>query len=123
MEDIRLSRGAPYLLSEAKYKGVLSFAEESLTIATSLTEAAPNDPERVLLLMINLSGAAMFVAPSRAVSPSRGIALSSGGGGVILDAEVDGLICAVAWFALANIAAAPLYRLVLRRDTQLAEGA
>lgn len=59
--------------------------------------AAPNNPDRLSLLMINLDDTDMVVAPDKGPTATHGILLQSGGGSVSLNAAVDGELVGYEW--------------------------
>lgn len=116
MERVLIPTGAAYVIAQERFKGVLSFERTVVTVGTSIVEAAPNDPERVSLTFINLSSQPLYIAPDNQVSASRAIVLSGGGGFLSVNAVEDGILSAIDWYALANLASQALFRITVRRD-------
>lgn len=103
--------GAPYRRQVEKYGGLLTAEESVITVATTVTAIVGADPERVSLTLINLSSNTLSVSPQTSVSLTRGIILEANGGALVLDSELDGILPALNWFGIANLAAATVYRL------------
>jgi len=118
MAEIRPEmRGAAWQIAVEKFKGVTSTDETAVTVGTTVTEVAPADPERVMVMLINLATATMHVAPTNQVSATRGIALGPAGGALISMVGDDGELTTRAWFAIGGIAAGTCYRATVRRHT------
>jgi len=69
---------------------------DSATIAGA-TLAAPNNPDRLMLLMMNLSDIDMVVSPDKRPTAAHGILLQNGGGSVSLSAKTDGELVGYEW--------------------------
>lgn len=110
-----MTRGAAHELAVQMFKGALTSEDETITVGTSAGEVAPNDPERVLLLLVNLGTTSIFIAPTTEVSSSRGITLQADGGALILKAGEDGDLVSRELHGIANAANQSLYRVVIRR--------
>lgn len=117
MERLEEFVGAAYQAARRKYGGNMRFERDVISVGTSVTQVATNDPERVVLALINLSTQSLYVAPDNAVSSTRCIILAGSGGNITLDADEDTILVASEWFALANLAAQTVYRITVRRDT------
>lgn len=119
MADLNVFRGAAWELTASKYRGTTQEDEAVVTVSAAVTEAAAPDPERVLLVLVNLGTVPIFVAPVNTVSSTRGIALSANGGAVTINADDDSTMVSRGWFAISTQAGQTLYRLSVRRITRL----
>lgn len=59
--------------------------------------AASNNPDRLMLTMVNLSDTDMVVSPDKAPTALHGIQLASGGGSVTITAKEDGELTGYEW--------------------------
>lgn len=82
--------------------------ERVLTIAgdPGRTMILPNNPDRMMALVINYDGVLMRIAPSVLVSNTRGIPLDPTGGFAVLEADVDGEVVGWEWYAYSGLGAA-----------------
>jgi hypothetical protein len=115
MADLSHLRGAVYNLAVARFGGAFVEEDAELTLTTTVAEAAPNDPERVVLALVNLGAVPLYVAPFRSVTTTRGIALSPSGGALILSADTDLTLTSREWFAISTQTGHTAFRLTLRR--------
>ena len=114
--------GANALLAEKDFSGVLDEVSEVDSIGTSASEIFGNDPERVFVLLVNLSANTMYIGFNEQVGSSNGIVLSANGGSLILNSKDDYTLTGRSLFALAAGAASNLYKLSMRRDAVIKEG-
>lgn len=110
---------APYALAQREYGGVLLGEETVVTVAATMTELAGGDPERVLLVFVNLSLNVVFLAPSIQVSTSRGIRLAPNGGFLSMNAREDGILQTLQWFAVTDVGSATVFRVTQRRTVAI----
>ncbi len=68
-------------LNETLWGGPTRTQSSTVTIATTVTEIVPADPNRVYLSVVNLSTNRGFADFERQVSTSRGLPLTASGGG------------------------------------------
>lgn len=68
------------------------------TVGAGVTRILGNNPDRFEAVIINYDDAVMRVAPSRAVSETRGIPLEAAGGFVVLTADDEGEALGWEWF-------------------------
>jgi len=115
MPDLVYGAVAEYLRD--RFGGLLDAQKFDRSIGTTVGLAADRDPERVFLLLINLSANDIFVAPDTVPSTTHGIRLAANGGGFSTSVRDDGVLPSLEWNAIANAAASSLYVLTCKRDT------
>jgi len=98
-------------LLEKKYGVRVTFAEnpKTTTVNTNPSVIAGNNPNRLALVVINLSSNTVWIAPSSDVSSEKGIYLASGGGGVSFVFEEDFILPSLEWYAVASLADSAIY--------------
>lgn len=77
--------------------------------AASITEAVPNNPDRLMLTIINLSANDVYAAPDTEPSITHGILLQSGGGTLSLQADADGALVGYDWHLYDAVGASVLF--------------
>jgi len=104
-------------LSKERFKGPTHAIVNPITnsIAATPTEILHNNPDRVLLLAVNLSGLDGYVGFDREVGPGKGIPVSANGGYIILLIEEDGELVTQALFAISPGGAATWYIVEVER--------
>jgi len=78
------------------------------TVGTSVELVAGANPNRLALVMVNLSVNEIFVLPDRAVSSSRAIRLGPTGGFLSIVWDEDFHVVAWDWYAIATGVASPI---------------
>lgn len=75
--------------------------ERLLTVAgdPGRTLILPNNPDRLMALIVNYDAVLMRIAPSVDVSATRGIPLDPNGGFTVLLADDDGELVGYEWYA------------------------
>lgn len=68
------------------------------TVDAGVTLVLPNNPDRFEAVIVNYDVKLMRIAPSRAVSATRGIPLDPAGGFVVLTADEEGEALGWEWF-------------------------
>ncbi len=81
---------------------------------TALIGVAPtlflrNDPNRLAMLVVNLSGVAIYIKPAGDVSATSGIYLAPGGGAFSSEWQDDYDLVGMDWYAIALAAASPIF--------------
>ena len=99
-----------------RYMGGMGEREKTVTVGTTSVEVIGNDPERVSLLLVNLSGNTMYIGLEAGVSSSNGILLAANGGTYQVDVEEDLLFPIRAHHAIAAGASSTMYVLSARRE-------
>jgi hypothetical protein len=98
------------------YDGGMAETETSESIGTSVAQVFGNDPERVFVLLVNLSANTIYVSFDTNVSSTNGILLAANGGSLEMDVRSDLIFPIRAIYALAAGAGSMLYVLTMRRD-------
>jgi len=107
--------GAAAEFNNAKFGGILAARDEVVNAGTDVVQVLGNDPERVSVLLINLSLNTIYIGFNESVGSANGIILTPGGGAVAYDVENDFLIPTLQVNALATGANSSLYVLSQRR--------
>jgi hypothetical protein len=108
--------GAAAEFIEAKYHGAFHEVCDVVSVGTSFTQIIKPDPERIILLAVNLSVNTVYVGFDNQVSASRGIILSPNGGSYQVDIETDTMLPTRPLFGLSTGASSNVYTLFVRRD-------
>src|SRR5574341_770750 len=74
-----LTRGVALEHLERTFGGLFVAASSEVSIGLVPVVIAARDPERAALIMVNLGGVDVLVAPDQRVSTTRGILLAAGG--------------------------------------------
>lgn len=98
-----------------RYAGELTEREATATVGTTISSIVESNPDRLGLLILNLSTNTVFVAIENNPSATNGIRLGANGGSVAFNVTDDGMIQTRAMFALATGAASSVYVLELTR--------
>ena len=112
-----MSRGAVAEYLAKQFNGDVESPDSTVVVGTTPVEVAGGDGERVQLTLVNLSANTIYIAPTPAVSASRGIFLGANGGSVTMSVVEDGILPSLQWYALATAAASSLYVIRVRRYT------
>lgn len=83
--------------------------KETDVVNTSVTRIACNNPNRLGLIIINLSPNTIWIAPNPKVSPTLGIELSSNGGGISMIYRDDFILQSLEWFAVSDVDGSSIY--------------
>ena len=108
-------QGAAAEFLRERYKGELTETESTASIGTAVSVVVQSDPDRLGLLILNLSNNNVFVAIENTVSATNGIRLGANGGSVAFNITDDGMIQTRQIYALADGAASNVYVLSLSR--------
>lgn len=114
--------GAAAEFLRERYKGELTEDETSVTVGTTVSTVIGSNPDRLGLLILNLSNNTVYVSIDNSVSATNGIRLGANGGSVALNVTDDGMIQTRTWYGLAAGAGSSVYVLDLTRfiaDRQL----
>ena len=117
--------GAAAEFLRERYKGELTEDETSVTVGTAVSTVIGSNPDRLGLLILNLSANTVYVSIDNSVSATNGIRLGANGGSVSLNVTDDGMIQTRTWYGLATGAGSSVYVLDLNRfiaDRQLPGG-
>lgn len=112
-----LTRGVALEHLERTFGGLFVAASSEVSIGLVPVVIAARDPERAALIMVNLGGVDVLVAPDQRVSTTRGILLAAGGGGIFLNIINDSVLPSEEWSAITTLGGQAVYVLTARRDT------
>jgi hypothetical protein len=102
---------ALHAMIEALFGARTTHRENPVTnsVGVAATQILQANPMRVGLVLFNLSGNGVYIAPNNAVSLTRGIYLAPNGGGASLVWDRDFELLAQEWWAIATAAASTVY--------------
>jgi hypothetical protein len=92
--------------------GIRTHSRETETVSgtTGVTvQIAGNDPKRVSIVILNLSGNAIWISPNNRTSITRGIYLAPNGGSMSLTWDRDFELCCSEWHAISAAGGDVLY--------------
>lgn len=78
-------------------------------VGIGVTKVANNNPDRLALLVMNISDTDMYAAPDSLPSDTRGVLLALKGGAMSLQADVDGELVGYEWNIYCAGAAKPIF--------------
>lgn len=107
--------GAAAEFLRERYAGELTERENTTTVGTAVSEVVESNPDRLGLLILNLSNNNIFVSIENNPSATNGIRLGANGGSVAFNVTDDGMIQTRAMSALADGAGSTVYVLELTR--------
>ena len=108
-------QGAAAEYLRERYKGELTEKELTQAIGTTAAVVVDADPDRLGLLILNLSNNTVFVALENTVSSANGIRLGANGGSVAFNITDDGMIQTRQIYAIADGIASTVYVITLSR--------
>jgi hypothetical protein len=79
------------------------------SVGVAVVRVLPNNPNRFGFIIINLGLSAVYVAPDRAVSATRGIRLAPSGGSFSANWREDFQLVGWDWYAIADAAAQDVF--------------
>lgn len=79
------------------------------TVGVAATRILASSPMRVGFIICNLSGNALYIAPTNRVSATRGIFVPPNGGTASVVWDRDFELCSMEWYALAGAAGSAVY--------------
>lgn len=85
------------------------------SIGVTASSVIPNDPERLFLLLVNLSTNLMYIGFDEQVGAGRGIFLAANGGSYVVDVREDLVLPTYQHFAVSTGNNSNLYVLSVRR--------
>ena len=108
-------QGAAAEFFRTRYAGELSEDETTATVGTTVSQVVGSDPDRLGLLILNISNNTVFIGIENNVSTTNGIRLGANGGSVAFNVTDDGMIQTRTMFGLATGAGSQIYVLSLSR--------
>ena len=85
------------------------------TVQTTATKILNNNPDRLAVVIVNLSANRGFIGFDRQVGPTRGIPVEASGGVVTMNVEEDGETVGYEIHAINQVAAGKWYILEIER--------
>ncbi|MAF43781.1 MAG: hypothetical protein CMI54_06405 [Parcubacteria group bacterium] len=85
--------------------------DPSTQVGTTAALLVKNNPNRLALLIINLSTNIIYLGLTQGVASTQGIRLNSGGGSAVFTPESDFIAPSWAWWAIASGANSDVYTL------------
>ena len=108
--------GAAYEYAEKNLGGPVAENVKTVSVATTVTQLVPNNPDRLVLVIVNLGSGTVYAAPDPSVSTIKGVSLANGSSlSVVL--PFDFTLCSREWDAIAdasgpyNVFVIELYRI------------
>lgn len=86
-----------------------NFTGSSFSIGLTASTVARQNPNRVYLGFFNTSASDIFISPFPQVASTYGILVPPSGGSVILTVSDDFILPSLEWWAVASLAASPLF--------------
>lgn len=80
-----------------------------ITTVIGIVQLAPNNPDRLMLVVMNLSDTDVYVSPDSIPSAIHGILLQNGGGVMSLSAAIDGELVGYEWNVYCTAAAKAIF--------------
>ena len=108
-------QGAAAEFLRNRYAGELSEDESTTTVGTTAAQVVGSNPDRLGLLILNLSNNTVFVGIENNVSTTNGIRLGANGGSVSFNVTDDGMIQTRTVYGIATGAGSQIYILSLSR--------
>lgn len=99
-----------------RFGGVVRDEAGTVSIGITVGAIVGRDPERVFLLIVNLSPNDLFIAPLIDPSSTRGIRLDPNGGSMTVNIDQDASLPALEWNGIATVAGSNVFFLTVRRD-------
>lgn len=94
----------------------------SVSVGTTAIQLAPNNPNRVGLVIMNLSGNDVYISPFSGVSSTNGLKLATSGGSITLNWQYDLTFCGYGFQAVASGANSSVLVLEVFTISQAAAG-
>lgn len=109
------SVGAAQSYIEGVYGGPTEEQDSGASVGTTATKLLGNDPERLAVTFINLGSEPVYLMYDDAVSTTRGIVLTTNGGGVSLNVRDDQTLPTREWWALTSTGSSDMVVISTRR--------
>ena len=109
------SMGAAMQYAESVLGGPLVESTAFSTVATTATEVAPQNSDRVELILTNNGLNDAWVSTDPNLSTSTGIRLNAGGGSMVLIVTEDFTLVGRRWFAIVSTGTSRMDRLEMAR--------
>lgn len=113
--------GAAMQYAVLQFGGPVEEADTTVLVTTSATKLVGNNPDRVMLMFVNLAGAPVFVLPGNNPSATNGISISQNGGSMVTIVRDDGTLPTREWYGVSTSGSASVYVLELRRFAETSQ--
>lgn len=107
--------GATLQYAEIEFGGPVTETDKTVSVDTAATRIVGSNPDRVMLLFVNLGSTPVNIAPANDPSTSKGITLSQNGGSIVTIVRDDGTLPSREWYGIATSAASNVYVVELAR--------
>lgn len=88
-----------------KYFGTSTQANtDDIDTVVGITNAAKNNPDRLSLVIMNLSDTNVYLSPDKVPSATHGVLIASSGGLMSLNAKEDGALVGYEWNVYCTVA-------------------
>lgn len=108
-------QGAAAEFLRTRFGGELTEDELTVTVGTSAIALVGGNPDRLLLLFVNLSTNIVYIGLDETVTATSGIRLDSNGGSASIAVQDDGMLPTRQWFAIADGAGSEVYAVRMSR--------
>ena len=98
-----------------RFRGELTEGEATATIGTAVGTVIDSDPDRLGLLVMNLSTNTLYIGIENNISATNGIRLGPSGGSMSFNVEDDGMILTRTIYGVSTGAGSSVYTLSLSR--------
>jgi hypothetical protein len=116
--------GAARQTTQIDLGGPCTENESNVSVGTSLTTLANNNPDRVGLVFVNNGAADVLIGLTSAITSTIGIRLTANGGSASLTIRDDFTLCARQWSAISSAPGNSVYvlEIIRLRQTQQPQG-
>lgn len=101
--------------------GIVVPSDGTVPVTNVPTNILPNNPERAVLYMLNLSASTLYAAPTSRVQTNSGIALPPNGGSMSLVVTEDFQLVSSTWWVIGPAGPNDIYFLEMVRETAFSE--
>jgi hypothetical protein len=114
-------KGAAALLAEKDLKGSLVSQQSNKFLLAGITNILPSDPERINMVVVNLSASELYVGFNAQTDNNQGIILPPNGGFLSMSVVDDYELVTLPFYVFAPSQPLNIYILSTRRETGLQE--
>ena len=111
--------GAALQFAEAQFGGPVAEEDAGVSVGTTATQIVAENPDGVVLAIVNNGSVPMWVSPNNKVSDTNGIQIAQNGGSMTLKPRDDGTLPARAWYGIAPSGPVNAYYVRLVRYAEL----
>lgn len=110
-----LLTGAAANYASLKYGGPVAEKHGVESILTTPTNLFVNDPDRLGIIVINMSTSLIYAGPDQSLGGANGIYIGANGGSMILQVEPDLILPTIPWWFMAEGVAGNVFWQSVRR--------